>query len=56
MIYVKMIKMKMIDFLFENKKIINQKLIENVFEFLIFSEEISFAPCDDLKKKRFKPL
>jgi hypothetical protein len=33
------------------KKIINQKLIENVFEFLISSEGISFTPCDDLKKK-----
>ena len=46
-----MTKNKMIDFLFENKKIINQKLIENVFEFLTSSEEISFTPCDDLKKK-----
>ncbi len=51
MIYVKITKKKLLDFLIENKKIINQKLIEIVFDFLISSEEICFELFDDLKKK-----
>ncbi len=51
MVYVKIIKKRILDFLISNKKIINQKLIEVIFEFIIISEEINVEPFDELKKK-----
>ncbi len=51
MVYVKISKKVMIDFLIKNNKIINQKLVDMVFDNIILLEELNFEPFEDLKKK-----